>query len=58
MGFQVYQFDILKGLCDVLKPYNAITQSCIMYICNTYMHKDGVVFRVKPVNKADTNVIN
>ena len=23
-----------------------------------YTHKDGVVFRVKPVNKADINIIN
>ena len=23
-----------------------------------YMHKDGVIFRVKPVNKTDTNAIN
>ena len=44
------------GLCDVLKLYNAFTQSCIMYICNTC--RKMVSSSVKSVNKADTNIIN
>ena len=37
-----------------IKGYNEIKRNVHMQ----YMHKDGVIYRVKPVNKADTNVIN
>ena len=43
----------LSGYVMFIKLYNAIMQSCIMYMCT---RKDGVIFRIKPVNKADTKM--
>ena len=41
----------LKGLYDVLKPYNAIMQSCIINVHTQYTSKNGVIFKVKPVKQ-------